>query len=85
MSNDNLDECCKKSFGESLFDTAKRLIADPSFAPQEIQTERLSICESCDQNSWGRCDLCGCVIDLKVKASNVRCPADKWLEYRNET
>ena len=75
------EECCRRSFGASLIDTAKRLIEDPRVAPPEIQAQRLETCRECPSFKDGRCELCGCVMTLKVRFGNVRCPAGYWTEY----
>lgn len=74
------DECCRFSFWDSAKDTAKRLLEDPSLAPESVQQARLALCKSCEHLNNGQCDLCGCIVALKVKPNNMRCPAEKWLE-----
>lgn len=81
MSN----ECCKKSFFQSAADTATRLAKDPRRAPTPIQEYRLKVCGSCEHfTDSGRCDLCGCYMDLKVRHRNLKCPIDKWKEWIDE-
>jgi len=52
--------------------------------PQEILTERESICRSCDQwdakaiNGTGRCKKCGCSTWAKLRMATERCPLGKW-------
>ena len=77
-------ECCKKSFFQSAADTAMRLAKDPRRAPTHIQTERLNICTSCEYNQNGKCMLCHCIIDLKVRPRNMTCPINKWTEWTDE-
>lgn len=77
------DECCKKSFWESAKDTAKRIAEDPSIAPRSVQATRREICDSCDhRTAFDTCDLCGCVIALKIKPNNMKCPIEKWVENK---
>lgn len=79
------DECCKKSFWESAKDTAKRIMEDPSVAPQKVQEERRAICDPCGHRTpFDTCSLCGCVIALKIKPNNMKCPIDKWVENSND-
>lgn len=40
--------------------------------------DRLSICDVCQQNSIGRCKICGCILMLKVKYTGSSCPEGKW-------
>ena len=72
------DECCRKSFGSSLFDTAARFLQDPTPATDRTKRERLDICCECEHNKNGICDLCGCVLQLKTGFRNMECPAGKW-------
>ena len=85
MEND-LDnpECCRRSFGASLKDTAARLLADPSVAPRYVHNERMEICRGCDRFDANKqtCDLCGCYMPVKTAMSNMRCPQDLWFEYK---
>ena len=76
-------ECCRRSFGASLKDTAARLLADPSVAPRAVHKERMAICEKCDRfnSDIQTCDLCGCFMPLKTTISNMKCPQDLWMEY----
>jgi len=76
-------ECCRRSFGASLKDTAKRLLDNPKLAPRKVASERLTICEECDhyRKDKMQCDICQCVMPLKTTFSNMRCPIDKWEEY----
>ena len=76
------DECCRKSFGSSLFDTASRFLQDPTPAPADVQDERMALCRECEHNIGGMCQLCGCVVRLKTGFANMRCPADKWVEHK---
>lgn len=50
---------------------------------EEIQKERLNICESCDffLKATKQCKICWCVMPLKVKLANAECPTGKWGKY----
>lgn len=39
---------------------------------------RLAICEKCEYNVNGVCDICGCVLKAKASAPNEICHAGKW-------
>jgi hypothetical protein len=81
----NPENCCRRSFAASIKDTAKRLLEDPSVAPRTIAAERLAICEGCDRYTKKKtCELCQCFMPLKTTMSNMRCPIDKWTEYKHE-
>lgn len=77
-------ECCRRSFASSLKDTARRLLEDPSFAPRKVAKQRLEICESCDryQAESMQCAICQCIMPVKTTMANMKCPIDKWLEYK---
>jgi hypothetical protein len=82
------EECCKKEFPGAiemlgnLANTAKNFVQKPTFATEEQQAERLDICNACDHFVEGRCQLCGCVMKIKVKVANIHCPDNppKWTE-----
>ena len=42
--------------------------------------ERLDICKKCDlfQKDTGLCKKCLCVMKLKTKLKNAKCPIGKW-------
>ena len=85
MEDPNLDnsECCRRSFGASLRDTAKRLFENPKLAPRSVVTERIEICNACDhyKPDTTQCDICLCFMPIKAAFANVECPVDKWTAY----
>lgn len=80
------EECCRKSFGESLKDTAKRLVKSPRMVPSEVKKERLEICRSCDKYlpKTDQCSVCHCFMGIKTGFANMRCPVKPpmWTEYK---
>lgn len=44
------------------------------------QERRLEICGDCEYNK-GFCKKCGCIIRLKVKVKQTKCPINKWGPY----
>lgn len=78
-------QCCRRGFIASLTDTATRILADSTIAPQSIAKERLAICKQNDCGFFNSktefCEDCGCFLPLKVKMANMRCPKDYWLEW----
>lgn len=79
-------ECCRRSLGDSLADTTKRLAEDSSLVPEQISKERMAICSNCEHLVFlNRCEICGCFMNLKVKFANMRCPLPepKWTEYEH--
>ena len=77
------EECCRRSFGASLRDTAKRLFENPKLAPRKVTADRMEICRACDHfdQITTQCSQCLCIMSLKTTFANVRCPTDKWGEY----
>jgi hypothetical protein len=77
------DECCRRSFGVSLIDTAKRLFDNPKLAPRSVAAERLETCKACDhyKKDTTQCDICQCFMPIKTSFANVECPLDKWGAY----
>jgi hypothetical protein len=45
----------------------------------EVQSERMAICETCPLNTNESCDACGCVLKYKTAARLEKCPAGKWF------
>jgi len=76
-------KCCRRSFAASIKDTAKRLLENPSVAPRAVAAERLTICEGCDRYTESKsCELCMCYMPLKTTMANMKCPIDKWTEFK---
>ena len=77
-------ECCRRSFAASIKDTARRLLEDPSVAPRRVHLLRMEVCEDCDRYraQTQTCEICQCFMPLKTTMSNMKCPIDKWLEYK---
>lgn len=77
------EECCRRSFGASLRDTAKRLFDNPKLAPRSVAAERMETCKACDhyKNDTTQCDICLCFMPIKTSFANVECPIDKWGAY----
>ena len=84
MGDVNDPDCCRRSFAASIKDTAKRLLEDPTIAPRAVAKERMAICESCDRyrSDSQTCEVCGCFMPLKTASANMRCPVDKWEEWK---
>jgi hypothetical protein len=84
-TNEN-PECCRRSFGASIRDTAARLLADPTIAPRQVAKDRLAICESNICGAFNEksstCERCGCYMPLKTTMANMRCPIDHWTEWK---
>lgn len=45
-----------------------------------LSKARLEICQSCDKylDSVKQCKECGCIMPLKVRLANAKCPLAKW-------
>jgi len=78
------EDCCRRSFAASVRDTAKRLLEDSTVAPRAVASERLATCEGCDHymKDSGQCDICLCYMKLKCAMANMKCPIDKWTEWK---
>jgi len=77
-------DCCRKSFPASIKDTAKRLLEDPTVAPRSVHAKRMDICKECDRfrENTQTCEICGCFMPLKSTMANMKCPIDKWSEWK---
>ena len=47
-------------------------------APELKQETRIKICLACLDFEEGRCKLCGCFMNIKVRLEAAKCPASKW-------
>ena len=48
-------------------------------AEDSKQAARINICVNCDKfNDFGRCNMCGCFMNLKVRLEASKCPANRW-------
>ena len=84
MSEDAPD-CCRRSFAASIKDTAARLLQDPTIAPRDVSRQRMETCESCDRYTEKKtCEICQCYMPIKTTMANMKCPIDKWVEWRRE-
>ena len=85
MQQDN-SECCRRSFAASIKDTANRILSDPTMCPRDVADYRYSICQACDHfvSKSKTCELCQCFLPLKTVAANMRCPIDKWEEWKRD-
>lgn len=48
------------------------------WAAREVRDSRFAICDSCPQKKFGRCEICGCIIGMKVRYTGSSCPKGKW-------
>ena len=80
---DDAPDCCRRSFAASIKDTARRLLEDPTIAPRDVSRQRIEVCEQCDRYTAKQtCELCQCFMPLKTTMANMRCPIDKWTEWK---
>ena len=45
--------------------------------------KRLQICQKCEKNDSGVCDICKCVLVAKTKSEDSACPLKKWDTIKN--
>ena len=60
--------------------SAKRLTKDGRLlASLDLQNERWAHCKTCEfLAKHNRCTKCGCIMHIKVKLEEAKCPAGKW-------
>lgn len=72
-----------KSGAKSLFTIAKNKVKgiDQS-VPEEVQKERISICEACPNfTKTRRCGICGCWMDAKTRYRQEKCDDGRWGKW----
>jgi len=47
-------------------------------ARKDTIEERLGYCNFCENNKFGVCNKCGCIVKAKVRFSNQNCPIKLW-------
>lgn len=47
-------------------------------ASRHVQMERMNICQGCEHFNAGRCNQCGCFLNIKTSWASEKCPLDKW-------
>ena len=72
------EQCCRRPLLSSLWDSAKRVIADPIPVSNAIAEARMSQCKNCDKFKDGKCEECGCIMKIKVKFAEMECPIGRW-------
>lgn len=77
------EECCRRSFGASLKDSARRVLENPKLVPRSVRKERIAICHSCERylEDTDQCSICQCIMGIKTSFANMKCPIDKWDEW----
>jgi hypothetical protein len=70
------------SFGRKAFNFGKAVIlhAADGFqrADDDVVEKREGLCNSCPANKGGECELCGCLVTLKVTWRSEKCPMEIW-------
>lgn len=58
--------------------TTKHIAAGRPMATAEQKAERLAICQGCEHYDEGRCQRCGCGLEVKAGWADQECPIGKW-------
>ena len=50
---------------------------------EDIINKRWSECEECEHliRATNQCNVCKCMMKLKTRVSNAKCPVGKWDKY----
>ncbi len=74
------EECCRRSFGASLRDSAAAVLKNPKLVSRAERKERLETCHSCDHyiEDSDQCDVCLCIMSIKASFEAMDCPLGKW-------
>jgi|TARA_R100001530_G_scaffold9647_2_gene9739 hypothetical protein len=68
-----------------LLDLKGRGVDIEDYVSQLIQEtdDRWNICKDCPSlMSFNRCKECGCFMKIKTKIPTMKCPLDKWNEFK---
>jgi hypothetical protein len=44
----------------------------------QLKDDRMNICRPCAHYKAGFCKLCGCMLVMKTRVKQEKCPANKW-------
>tara|TARA_R110002020_G_scaffold302595_2_gene517995 strand:- start:22541 stop:22765 length:225 start_codon:yes stop_codon:yes gene_type:complete len=47
-------------------------------ADDDVVEKRERLCNACPANKGGECELCGCLVNLKVTWRSEKCPMELW-------
>jgi hypothetical protein len=76
------EKCCSRAISPATiaagFVGSMVTWAKSGFALSEKASERLQICQGCDELKNGRCQVCQCFVAAKVKLATEKCPLGKW-------
>lgn len=64
-----------KQIGEGIYFT---VVSDEEV--EHLSKTRLAICEPCDQNKFGICQMCWCPVKTKAHSPDAKCELNKWKE-----
>jgi len=88
--------CCGKAKKPSAIRVAKnaaraagraavRIVStEKLFVSKEQRSERLDVCNQCEELENGRCSECGCFVVAKSWLTTEDCPTGKWKALANE-
>jgi len=68
---------------EAMAKEAEKFI---KIVPENIEQERLNICQSCEHffKLTTQCKKCGCFVKAKTKLAGGSCPIKKWDVYKED-
>lgn len=54
---------------------------------EDLAKQRYKICITCSHNKFYKgfaiCDLCGCILNSKIRVDDEICPENKWKDINN--
>jgi hypothetical protein len=70
------------SFGRKALNFGKAVVihAADGFhrAENDVVEKREGLCNTCPANKGGECELCGCLVKIKVTWRSEKCPMEIW-------
>jgi len=62
-----------------------RFFRRPELTPDRVAAIREARCQLCPHHSGGQCQICTCIVDIKVRLATESCPdtPPHWKEYYN--
>lgn len=72
-----LRDFSKEQYEKIIVEGIKAL-PEGELVPDDVVSERLSICQACEKINRGTCLACGCFVEIRAATKKGKCPYRKW-------